>query len=205
MMTASSQLLYIKLILLAAETYNKIPLNDIVVKEAVRFNSGMDVFKDCLHEIKTNFPKFKQNKHFRYFEDFDHKTNWIAPRELPRNSQGTPKVVTEEEKNKIKNKIKSNPLSFMEKLKSNPAFTHINIDNELHKMDAWLSLPKNRGRQKTPQFVLNWLNKVEAPVKATPKAAPNNGKDKEQLEKWKKEAAPMPEECREQLKKFGVR
>lgn len=56
------------------------------------------------------------------------------------------------------------PQNFLESLKSNPAYKHIDIDIELSKMDAWLSLPKNKRRQKTPTFVLNWLNKIEAPI-----------------------------------------
>lgn len=136
-MTQDSQLLYIKLILLAAETYNKIPLNDIVVKEAVRFNLGMDHFKDCIHEIKTNFPKFKQNKHFRYFEDFQHKTNWVSPRELPRNSPGVLKVVVDKEEDKEEDKDKDF-LAFWnsypkKKAKANAekAFKKLNIHNGL--------------------------------------------------------------------------
>lgn len=54
--------------------------------------------------------------------------------------------------------------SFLEKLKANPAYKHIDIDHELAKMDAWLSLPANRQRKKTDRFVLNWLNKIDKPV-----------------------------------------
>jgi uncharacterized protein YdaU (DUF1376 family) len=53
---------------------------------------------------------------------------------------------------------------FIEKIKCNPAYQHIDIENELSKMDAWLSLPKNSKRKKTPSFILNWLNKIEAPI-----------------------------------------
>jgi hypothetical protein len=53
---------------------------------------------------------------------------------------------------------------FLSSIKSNPAYTHIDIDTELSKMDAWLSLPKNKNRKKTPQFVLRWLNKIEKPL-----------------------------------------
>ena len=46
----------------------------------------------------------------------------------------------------------------------NPAYTHINMAVEIGKMDAWLALPKNSKRHKTRSFVLNWLNKIEAPM-----------------------------------------
>ncbi len=47
-------------------------------------------------------------------------------------------------------------------LKTNPAYAHLNIDTELAKMDAWLSTKP--GRKKTRQFVVNWLNKIDAPI-----------------------------------------
>lgn len=55
---------------------------------------------------------------------------------------------------------------FFESLKTNPAYQHINLPVEIGKMDAWLSLPKNKHRKKTRQFVLNWLNKIDRPIAA---------------------------------------
>jgi len=45
----------------------------------------------------------------------------------------------------------------------------INVDAELRKMDAWISTRPNK--QKTRRFIVNWLNRVEAPVatSATPR------------------------------------
>jgi hypothetical protein len=51
-------------------------------------------------------------------------------------------------------------------LKSNPAYQHIDISAELGKMDAWLSTQP--GRMKSRRFIVNWLNKVEKPVKVVP-------------------------------------
>lgn len=50
---------------------------------------------------------------------------------------------------------------FLTALKSNPAYKGIDIDRELHMMDAWLLTPKGKGRKKTHAFILNWLNKAE--------------------------------------------
>lgn len=55
---------------------------------------------------------------------------------------------------------------WLESLKSNPAYQHINFDEQNGKMDAWLSLPQNRKRTKTRRFILNWLNRIERPVEA---------------------------------------
>lgn len=54
--------------------------------------------------------------------------------------------------------------TFVGSLKKNNAYSHINIENEICKMDAWLSMPKNKGRKKTQRFILNWLNKIEKPM-----------------------------------------
>lgn len=51
---------------------------------------------------------------------------------------------------------------FLETIKANPAYKHIDVDNELAKMDAWLST--RPGRKKSRQFVLNWLNRIEKPI-----------------------------------------
>jgi len=59
-------------------------------------------------------------------------------------------------------------------LKTNPAYTHVDFPRELGKMDAWLSLPKNKGRTMTREFILKWLNKLDPPTtlkKATPPPA----------------------------------
>ena len=53
---------------------------------------------------------------------------------------------------------------WISELGKNPAYAHINIPSEIGKMEAWLGLPKNFKRQKTRSFVLNWLNKIEAPM-----------------------------------------
>jgi hypothetical protein len=71
-------------------------------------------------------------------------------------------------------KVKSKNISlsdddFLTSLKTNPVYKHINFDLELGKMDVWL---KERGRKKTRRFIINWLNKVEAPVNFSPKASP---------------------------------
>jgi uncharacterized protein YdaU (DUF1376 family) len=42
-------------------------------------------------------------------------------------------------------------------------FPGIEVDTELRKMDAWLST--RPGKQKTRRFIVNWLNRVETPVR----------------------------------------
>lgn len=47
---------------------------------------------------------------------------------------------------------------FIEVLKTMPAYSGIDIDQELSKFDAWLLTPKGRGKYKTKTRVVNWLN-----------------------------------------------
>ena len=98
MMNEHSQLIYIKLILLAAETYNKIPKNDDVLKLALRSTLDIVEFTKCIKEIKLNFPKLKENKHFRYFAEFETKTNFRSKKDFLRESLEVPKCSAEKEK-----------------------------------------------------------------------------------------------------------
>ena len=59
---------------------------------------------------------------------------------------------------------------FLKALKVNPAYQHIDINNELRKMDAWLST--HPGRKKTRRFIVNWINKIERPVNFSPRREP---------------------------------
>ena len=108
MLSETSQLVFVKLILTACETYNKIPTKMKILKRAFRSNQQEKTLAKSIEEIKINFPKFKEGKRFYYFEDFQEKTNWIAPRELPRNSQGIAKGATEEDKEEDKDIYRGN-------------------------------------------------------------------------------------------------
>lgn len=51
---------------------------------------------------------------------------------------------------------------YMEELKSDPAYQHINLDWELSKMRRWVKDHPDRKMSKA--FVRNWLNKIEPPL-----------------------------------------
>lgn len=59
-------------------------------------------------------------------------------------------------------RVGANNSDFLETLKANKAYSHINLSLELAKMDAWLAA--HPGRKKTHRFIVNWLNKIEAPL-----------------------------------------
>jgi len=80
-------------------------------------------------------------------------------------------------------------------LKSNPAYSHIDFEVEMGKLDAWLSKPENRGKQKTHQRILNWLGKVERPINLKPKTIAPKPKSQEDLE-WERRYAETYEKKR---------
>ena len=95
-MSDKAQLLYIKLILGAAETYNKLPSDWLLLRRQLRCEWKPNVFQKALDEIQNNFPKFKKNGKFYYFEEFENKTNYI--RESLGSAQVLPKVGVDKEK-----------------------------------------------------------------------------------------------------------
>lgn len=105
MMSEAAQLNYVRFILFAAESYNKIPKNITAIKKAFKTNQDEDTIKKTIEEIKKSFPKFKENKDFYYFQGFDEKTNYI-PKEKLGKSQGSPKEGTDKEKEEDKDKDK---------------------------------------------------------------------------------------------------
>lgn len=105
-MSDYSQLIYIKLILMAAETYNKIPRNEKVLMQAFRSSLTEKDFSRCLKEIMANFPKLKANKHFMYFENFETKTNWLSKEQSLSNRRAIAKTVVEQDKEQEKEKEK---------------------------------------------------------------------------------------------------
>lgn len=61
---------------------------------------------------------------------------------------------------------------FITALRANPAYTGIDLEREFAKMDAYLLTPKGRGRRKTRQFVVNWLNRIDRPLGVAPASDP---------------------------------
>ena len=106
MMSEEAQLNYVRFIMFACETYNKIPKNIEAIKLAFKTNQDLKTIERTIEEIKINFPKFRKNKHFYYFNGFDEKTNYISKREIPRKSQGVAKEVVDKDKDKDKEEDK---------------------------------------------------------------------------------------------------
>jgi len=108
MMSETAQLNFIRFILFAQETYNKIPKNLEAIKKAFKTDQDLKIIEESIKEIKNNFPKFRENKHYYYFKGFEEKTNYVKAREKPGNTRAIAQqgVYKEEEKEKEKDKDK---------------------------------------------------------------------------------------------------
>ncbi len=94
-----AQLIFVKLLMLSAETNNKIPKNPEILKSCIRSNLTPEKIENCLKEIQKNFPKFKNKADFYYFKEWEYKHNWLpqgTPKELLRNSKGNVDKIRED-------------------------------------------------------------------------------------------------------------
>jgi len=108
---------------------------------------------------------YEFNKHFKTWKPLPKKIkplpNWDTTKDT---STKTKKKKKRTKKKKKKSSSISSLQDWLQNLKTNPAYQHINFEIEIGKMDAWLTLPKNKHRKKTKQFILNWINKIEKPI-----------------------------------------
>src|SRR3990167_10206126 len=142
MMSEVSQLNYIRFLMLAGETYNKIQLSIDAIKLAFRTKQDVFEIEKSIKEIMTNFPKFKRGKNFYYINEFETKTNWVSPQQSLSNRSAIAQQVTEKEEEKEKDKEedkekKKTPAhltdqEFLDSLKENKAYKNIDIDIELY-------------------------------------------------------------------------
>lgn len=78
----------------------------------------------------------------------------IAGSASPAPANGTPK----------KRSVQLADEAFIADLRTNEAYTGIDIDREIGKCRAWLSTPKGRGKQLTRSRLVNWLNRIDTPL-----------------------------------------
>ena len=79
-MNEFEQLVFIKLLGISRSTGNKIPKKMGVVGELLRTKRSATEIKSAVNRIKANFPKFKENKYFFYFEDYELRLSNSAPK-----------------------------------------------------------------------------------------------------------------------------
>ncbi len=114
-MGSYSQLLYVKMLMVAADLGNKIPIDPPIFRGLVRCELPLSEFNRSLEEVLKNFPKIKRRsiggKDFYYLSNFHEYTNYISKQEKLGKSQVIPKEALDKEKEKEKEKKKTQPFS----------------------------------------------------------------------------------------------
>lgn len=74
---------------------------------------------------------------------------------------------------------------FFEELKK--TYDYVDLQTELKKIDGWLLA--HPGRQKTRRFIINWLNKIDRPLRSSsqPKKLTEKSTLMKQMDEWEKE------------------
>ena len=89
-LSEADQAFYIKILMVSRITKNKIPKNRETIKAYLRSDRDDIDIESTLNRLKEHFPKFKENKHFYYFEGFSERFGNYVP-------NGTRNLGTEEE------------------------------------------------------------------------------------------------------------
>ena len=87
-MSEKAQLYYVKLLILCAETSNKVPRNYQKLRALLRTTCDESTLKKIMQEIRTTFPKVMETKDFYFIRGFKQLHNWVVPGSSP----GTAKV-----------------------------------------------------------------------------------------------------------------
>jgi hypothetical protein len=143
----TSRYLYVCLLILASDHANKIPMNVSYLSHRCAMNVSEDMLKPL---YRLGFLQASRSTIAR-----------LDKREIREDI----------EREKIADQVVAQPSrqlsddEWLVTLRENPAYSHISIDQELGKMDAWLSTRPQKKR--TRRFIVNWLNRAEKPTTLT--------------------------------------
>ena len=79
-MSEFQQLVYIKLLAISRSTGNQIPKTHATIRELLRTNRSETEVKSAIKRIKDNFPKFKENKYFYWFDGYELRLGNSVPK-----------------------------------------------------------------------------------------------------------------------------
>jgi hypothetical protein len=119
-----------------------------------------------------------------YNDNKDRELNMLRQRRFKSKHKGNASVTVESQKSngasssssssskednivrsvKTKRTISMADDDFIEALKQNPAYKGIDVEREIGKLDAWLLTPRGRGKMRTQQRLVTWLNNAEKPM-----------------------------------------
>ena len=98
---------------------------------------------------------------YNTYQDTQHETNTqLTYRQHTANIQLTTTKEVKKEKKENKANISSGDL--INSLKTNPLYTHVDIDHEFLKANEWIKDHPNR--RFTPKFFKAWINRIEKPI-----------------------------------------
>jgi len=114
----SQQLLYLKMLMMAGKTLNKIPKTFSFIRNTINYAHEESCFKADIARIQTVFPKLKEDDNIYYFEKFEELHNYIdkdyikskknkAKDDLGETSELPTETPEEEIRNKKENKNKN--------------------------------------------------------------------------------------------------
>jgi hypothetical protein len=87
-MPERARLMFVELLMVAAETGNKIPQELSTLKTILRTSTSEKELGECLKLIAEKFPKFVKYKGFYIFKEWSTRTNQVYPTDNPGISQG---------------------------------------------------------------------------------------------------------------------
>lgn len=89
-MPERARLMFVELLMVAAETGNLIPQDLGTLKTILRTTSSEKEIAECLKIIESKFPKFGKRKGFYVFKEWSTRTNQVYSTDNPGISQGYP-------------------------------------------------------------------------------------------------------------------
>ena len=143
------------------------------LREVLRMN-GSDPLKNAIERLPSVL--FDEGKN----RDGDFFVTWKHWSKYQRDATASERMKTlrskrrgeEEETRREETRTPTGVLTdheFLSALRKNPAYSRLDLDHELAKIDAWLTTPRGRGKKKTRGRIVAWLNRAleEQPIKPT--------------------------------------
>ena len=131
-------------------------------KERRRQNASKPSSKTLANDVANDVANDKQNasKPSSKTLPIVHSTEYIEHRE--EEERDAPTV------EKPRRTTISDP-EWIEELKKNPIYSHVDFAVEFGKMEIWKTIQKNKNRKITRRFIVNWLNRIDRPIQLSSK------------------------------------
>ena len=201
----SQKLLYLGLLLLAGESRNSIPSDENYIKRRLNLCEKAEDIKNDIQHIVSVFKKITVSDNLLSFNNFRELHNWTEGKKKEKNRKkiGNKRELPEQEEEKEEEQEKEQKKNsashetdsaFLETVRK--TYDYVDLDSELKKMDGWLLA--HPGRKLTRRFIINWLNKIDKPIKTKPQPQVNKRSKYNPFDEWAKEAEREKSLCKPQ-------